>query len=235
MLRKYFKRKQKTSEINDERGYININTHVSEMLVAHGVSTKNDNNKIVINLRETVEFETRVYVSEYLNGIQTRFDLKVKLEDGNEYYESFGDIGKSIEESINNNLQNFSRSSLHVIIDALNDTQEYVECETWEIGRNSFKAYIGKLLIKSVNDRVIEFPKNLLDEIQRIITEKDLEERYYFIRFFYAHNQGESLVTEFMINNIKQEMEQIQLSEKLNWFKSNSFYSMRQFLILKKL
>ena len=169
---------------------------------------------------------------ESLDGIQSRFDIGVKFQNGLELYEAFSDFGSNEAEATKKNLENFTRSSLHVMLDAFNDTEIYEAKEKWEINGCLWDVFIGDYNIKSAGLKKVEIPNNLFDKIEEIICNKRLEEKFYFVRIFYAHNDSKVMATEFMINNINIEYAE-KVLESLDWMESKSFYSLRIFLILK--
>lgn len=212
--------------------YIKINEAIAELINAHGYNTTITRDKIIPEFKDKIELDTRVFPRQNENIIQTRFDIEVSLKNGMRLYESFGDFGRDVYEAINKNIENFSRSSLHVFIDAFNDTNTYCGKVEWQIRDNIFDVYVGSYNIKSSGNKQIELPIELYKEIQDIIIHTNLNEEYFFIRFFYAHNQNKVMTTEFMINNVNVETAQEKL-ENLNWMKSDEFYSVRNFIILK--
>lgn len=212
---------------------LEINKQIAALINAHDYETKIVNGKIIPDFKEVIELETWIYPTEREYGMQTRFDIGVHFKNGTALFEAFGDSGITLEEAINNNIENFSRNSLHVFLDAFNDTTTYCEAEQWLISDHTFNVFIGDFNFKTVGNIEVEIPENLFETLEDIITNTGLHEDYYFIRFYYAQQQSKAMMTEFMINNRCMEKEQQRL-ESLSWMQSDEFYSVRHFMILKR-
>jgi len=225
MLKKIFNRKKKE---------IKINKQISELINAHGFKSRLKGGKVIPEFKDKVELDTRIYLKEEEYGFQTRFDIEVKFENGQKLYEAFGDVGTDLNDCINRNIENFSKSSLHVFLDAFNDSCKYIDKEKWKIGKEQFDVFIGNYNLKSFGNKKIEIPNNLFATIEGIITQYKLDENYYFVRFYYGHSENESPTIEFMINNVTLDNEENRFKD-LEWMKSDDFYSIRDFIILKRI
>jgi len=212
---------------------LKVNKQVTELINSHGYKTIIKDNIIIPDFKDNVKIETWVYPIKKEYGIQTRLDIGVSFNDGKMLYEAFGDIGSDIDEAISKNLENFSHSSLHIILDAFNSKNEYTDKEQWNINGFEYKAFIGDYNVKNRRGKEITIPGNLFDTIKNRICNYTLDEEIYFVRFFYAHHENEAMATEFMVNNINLEEEEETL-KKLDWMHSEDYYSVRNFFILKK-
>jgi hypothetical protein len=76
---------------------------------------------------------------------------------GEQIFESCGDYGETIDDAVNNNLQNFSLGSLHPLLAALGcidpHTYNQITLEEWEINGKIWKAYIWKYYSKNACGR----------------------------------------------------------------------------------
>ena len=226
MFKKIFGSKKKDEDLK-------VNTQISELLNAHGYKSTIVDNKIVPDFKERVEIESWITPTVSNNGVQTRLDVGVKFDNGQELFEAFGDVGVDLNNAIKNNLENFSRCTLHVLTGALNDTVDHIERERWDISGDLYDVYIGDFNMKSTNDFQPQFPQELFPQIEKSITAYRLNEKYYFVRFFFAQMNYEVIATEFMINNVNLP-EQEEKLRNLDWEGSDEFYSVRNFIILKK-
>ena len=212
----------------------NINQELEDLILGHGYDVETIGNKIKPNFEVPISFETWFYPRLEGEGLQSRLDVGVTLPNGLELYEAFSDFGKSEREVINNNLTNFSRGTLHVMLDAFNDTEKYSDKEIWTIQGQKWNVFIGDYNIKKASTvKSVEIPPNLFELIEEILYEQELTEEYYFIRCFYAHHKESLMASEFMINNKNIEYAEEKIA-KLDWMSSENFYSVREFLILKK-
>ncbi len=177
--------------------------------------------------------ETWVYPQQAGENFITRFDIGFKFENDIELYESFGDIGNNIEECVYKNIENFSLGGLHTLLDAFNDTNTHTEIENWHLSGGKYKAFIGGFQIKGVQDiHSISIPNNLFEEIENHLKQYLWKEKYYFISFFFAFD-GKNKTTNFMVNNINLEEEQL-LLKQLDWQETQEYYSVRHFMVLKR-
>ncbi len=112
---------------------LNINELIAQVIEEHGYKTELKGNKIIPNFKETVALETWIYPQEYESCFTSRFDLGVEFENGQEVYECFADIGSDLESCIHKNIENFCNCSLHVLLDALNDTETFTDVEKWHL------------------------------------------------------------------------------------------------------
>jgi len=212
----------------------NINQELEELILGHGYDVETIGNKIKPNFEVPIYFETWFYPRLEGEGLQSRLDVGVTLPNGLELYEAFSDFGKSERDVINNNLTNFARGTLHVMLDAFNATKKYSDKETWTIQGQKWNVFIGDYNIKKASAiKSVEIPPNLFELIEEILYEQELTEEYYFIRCFYAHYKQSVMASEFMINNKNIEYAEEKIA-KLDWMSSENFYSVREFLILKK-
>ena len=216
---------------NSKNEEFKINEQLTELLHEHGFETDVIGNKIVPNFKEKIEIETWVIPNEKGKIVQTRLDVGVKFQNGKELYEAFSDIGNGVNDCVKKNIENFCNSCLHVFIDAFNDTNTYTDQEKWQIGITNHTVFIGNFNVKAMVNKDVNIPPNLLETIKNNISWRKLDEDYYFVRFFYAHHQNKTIATEFMINNRSYEEQNL---AELDWENSMDYYSVRNFIILKK-
>lgn len=215
---------------------IKVNKIIAELIQSHGYEvTFDENGKILPNFKEKIEIDSWVYPqSQEEDYLVTRLDVGIQLPNGKELYEGYGDIGNDLEDCISKNLDNFSRSSLHTILDAFNDTQTQTHTEEWDLHGGKYTAYIGDYQTKTLQEEKVEIPTNLKESLQQLLSNYNWEEDYYFVRFFYSYSAMDSSQTiELMVNNINLEKEEQEL-KKLNWNKKSVYYSIRLFMILKR-
>lgn len=212
---------------------ININKQIAQLIEAHGFKANCSGDKIIADFKDKVEIETWVYPRQNGNLVQTRFDIGVTFDNGQQLFEAFGDIGVDLDDCIQKNIESFSISSLHVFLDAFNDTNHHVEREKWQIGDVEYHAFIGNYNVKSFAKNTVKIPERLFASLQNSISNYTLTEDYYFIRLFYAHTKKQTLAIEFMLNNNNLENEEERLAD-LDWMGSEDYYSIRNFIILKR-
>lgn len=222
--------------MNAEADCYLLNPELAEMLRAHGFDCAEQDGYIVPEFHIPVRLFAEAYPRRHAdNVIVSRFDVGVQFADGRELYECFGDIGQDLDEAFNRNLHSFSHGSLHPMLAAFNRLHDEDICqqETWQIGTHCYRAYLGDFISKNLNENCT-IPRELPDVLTEIICRQNLQSDHHFVRFYYAHDQCQTLNTEFMIDNVNLETAEDELAA-LPWQAQDDFYSLRQFILLQKI
>ena len=96
-------------------------------------------------------------------------------------------------------------------------------------------AYIGSHGIINYDiEKPLEIPSSYEEKIKEIITSERLEKEFHWFTFFYANLNGLDSSAEVLKDNIKWIAGERNL-KALRWKRSNHYYAVRQFVILKKL
>lgn len=219
----------KTSEINDllEELFKNHQHEVEYVRYTRAFKVK---------LKNTIVVDSRVtQQSIQEEDISSRLDVKIDLPNEQSIIESFGDVAGSSEDAILKNLDNFVKTSYHPItacLDANREDSNIVFYE-WEINGTVWKVFIGDLGMKVGLNKPINLPKRLFAVIEKIIKEQELTENYNWFRFFAFQMNNEIQDIEFLMNN-EPKSEGLDELHNLDWELRDSFYSIRNFIILKK-
>jgi len=132
---------KKTMDLNNSN---TLNNEVKQLIEKHGYNVVADNELLVPNFKEKVILDSKFSINEFPNGVTTQLDIFVKFPNGRKIIESFGDVGATQKEALENNLKNFITNDFHVIINALNNTiDDNITLEEWKINSQKYKAYIG--------------------------------------------------------------------------------------------
>ncbi|WP_179377394.1 DUF6348 family protein [Winogradskyella wichelsiae] len=211
-----------------------LDTSIIEMFKAHNIETSSDENGIInINTKEKITIENNLIFQDYPESYSSRLDMKIQLVDDRVIYESFGDIGKSKLIASQQNLLNFTKNDFHVILNAFNDsTDEQITIEEWTIGNSKYKVFIGNYGIKSSDE--FNIPEKTFEKIEELVKSQNLQNNTHWVRFFYCNLNGEPFETEFLIDN-ELYTNGITEMEKLDWEKLDKYYSVRNFMILRKI
>lgn len=204
---------------------------LANMLLAHDLPSIEYKDWLLVDEQlpamraETFDFK------EYENGAGIRLDITLLLANKKIISESYLGIGKNKISAIQNAFQNFVTNSFHVFLSAFwkitNDDQ--IGIEEWEIKGNKWKVYIGNFVCKGD----FNIPENLFKIIEEQIQEEDLEEDLYWLRIYYANVNSREIMIETLKNNeVWQEMEN--KLKTVAWDSSDKFYSLRNFIILKR-
>ncbi|MXP05829.1 MULTISPECIES: DUF6348 family protein [unclassified Apibacter] len=204
---------------------------LANMLLAHDLPSIEYKDWLLVDEQlpamraETFDFK------EYENGAGIRLDITLLLANKKTISESYLGIGKNKISAIQNAFQNFVANSFHVFLSAFwqitNDDQ--IGIEEWEIKGNKWKVYIGNFGCKGD----FNIPENLFKIIEEQIQEENLEEDLYWLRIYYANVNSREIMIETLKNNeVWPEMEN--KLKTVAWDNSDKFYSLRNFIILKR-
>lgn len=204
---------------------------LANMLLAHDLPSIEYKDWLLVDEQlpamraETFDFK------EYENGASIRLDITLLLASKKTISESYLGIGKNKISAIQNAFQNFVANSFHVFLSAFwqitNDDQ--IGIEEWEIKGNKWKVYIGNFGCKGD----FNIPENLFKIIEEQIQEENLEEDLYWLRIYYANVNSREIMIETLKNNeVWPEMEN--KLKTVVWDNSDKFYSLRNFIILKR-
>lgn len=204
---------------------------LANMLLAHDLPSIEYKDWLLVDEQlpamraETFDFK------EYENGASIRLDITLLLASKKTISESYLGIGKNKINAIQNAFQNFVTNSFHVFLSAFwqitNDDQ--IGIEEWEIKGNKWKVYIGNFGCKGD----FNIPENLFKIIEEQIQEENLEEDLYWLRIYYANVNSREIMIETLKNNeVWPEMEN--KLKTVAWDSSDKFYSLRNFIILKR-
>jgi len=152
--------------------------------------------------------------------------------------ESFIGMATTLEEALNDALEQFKVNTLPVFLEAFwadtKPSEQAVGTEEWEINGERWQVvignygYRGELPIEAVvNDEIFETIKK---EVQSLPLTEDI----YAIRTSFLNINANEQVVEVIINNEKV-LEFEETMRQLSWKKFDGFYSVRNFLLLMKL
>lgn len=204
---------------------------LANMLLAHDLPSIEYKDWLLVDEQlpamraETFDFK------EYENGAGIRLDITLLLANKKTITESYLGIGKNKINAIQNAFQNFVANSFHVFLSAfwqITDDDQ-IGIENWEIKGIQWKVYIGNFGCKGD----FNIPENLFKIIEEQIQEENLEEDLYWLRIYYANVNSREIMIETLKNNeVWPEMEN--KLKTVAWDTSDKFYSLRNFIILKR-
>ena len=160
-----------------------------------------------------------------------RLDIGIALDKDKMIWESFAGLGMDELTATQNAFENFVKNSFHVMLSALWDITdgEQVGVEEWEIGGQTWKATIGNFGCKGKFD----VPQELFATIEDMVSNLDFNGEIHWLRVFYANVGKDETIIECLLDNEVWEDGRREL-QTVNWLKSDSFYSIRNFIIFQK-
>jgi|SRR5215467_2488896 len=212
--------------------YFQLRPVMERLLQSHGVRTSNykewvlggtDLPAIRASLQNTGRSET------------TRLDVELCIAPGQTIIESFGGVGKDAEQATNDAVENFCKSSLHVFLAAFWNHVEpdQVTLENWEISGASWSAYIGSQVCRGTDAFDVPVPADVFPLTEMFIKKLLLRGDLHWVRTFYCNVKDQQKTSEALLdNNVWTDLQDA--ARHLKWPPTDKFYSVRNFLILKK-
>ncbi|HEU4556911.1 MAG TPA: DUF6348 family protein [Longimicrobium sp.] len=211
---------------------------VEELLAAHGVRTGryqgwlvDVEGRLLPPVRARIETATPTR-----DAVTARLDVEVMASARHRIGESFAGMGGDVGEAAASALENFARSSLHVLLSALWEMpdDEQVTTEEWTLDGTVYRATLGNHTIRSFGGEPVEVPAQFVDELHSLTTSLSAAEELYWVRAFYANMDESSHTVEVLLNNETWPAAQAAIAA-LPWERRPTFYSVRLFLILKRI
>lgn len=170
------------------------------------------------------------------NGGGGRLDVEVLLPDERRVLECFAGLGNSSEECQKDALQNFLLSSFHVLLSAnwCREVSEQVDIESWRINGDQWKAHIGGFSNRASAGVEVVIPDEYFDQIVSAIHKCPLDADTHWFRTYFCNIGRSERVYEALIDN-EAWVAGESMMKGVMWGESDGFYSIRNFIMLKRL
>jgi len=178
-------------------------------------------------------------MERYGNLVVVQLDIHILLPN-QEFIESFVGQAQSIEEALAQAFTQFEINLLHTLIKAFWENAKIVEngvgTDIWEINGYRWQVVISNYTYNGQEsfDNIIEDSDMLYNEIEKAIKAQPLDKDIYAIRTVYTNVGDGTSVTEALINN-EEFVELEKAVSNLPWRNLDSYYSVRNFVIVMKL
>jgi hypothetical protein len=205
---------------------------VNQLLAGHKIESFLKN-EWLLSIKHKTKIKCEWLPSPTFAGGQ--LDVLIQHGDNPIIKESFSGLGSTNETAIENAIDNFLINSLHVILDAFMGYHdlEQILTEEWQVNGQTYIASIGNLGTKASHGDHPGIPDNLFEKIENTIKTEPLENDIHAFRLYYGHMNNEDSHYEALLdNNIWQNG--VNLIESIKWLSYGYFYSVRQFIVLKK-
>ncbi len=208
--------------------------------------------ELLVELFKTEGFETEMYEGWvipngndyamkgywYAEATETTGQLTIEIFINSEMImvESFSGQGESSKIRLQQAFSSFVHHDFSVLLEAVWDKEtQAVSKEEWEIKGERYYAYLGtKGIINYDKSKQLTLPKSYDERLKKLIEDEDLNQEFHWFTFFYANLNGLDNYAEVLKDNQKL-IGSAESFKKLNWQRSNSYYAVRQFVILKKI
>ena len=202
-------------------------SYLTKLFEEHGVTCVVENDWVVPN-SELPALRAHWHPGSS-NG---RLDVQALISDGVVIEECFAGVGEG-ERGTNDALANFTINSFHVLLAALwgkNDASQ-VTTEAWEVHGKRYTAYIGNFGTRSSDGVTPHIPNELFAGIEEAVKHEALGADIHWFRAFFCNLAG-----KFTFEALKDNENWhagLRCLESVRWAKSEGYYSVRLFAILR--
>ena len=212
---------------------ININDYLKEALLGHGCSITEYNGWLLVNNALPAWRVFIVEITEHTNTIVVQLDFHILVDKQKEFIiESFAGIGSTYEQAVTNGFGLFLLNTFHVINGAfINPDDDQVTRETWEIDSVEWDVTLGNYSVRAKEP--ITVPEELFSIVEESLKGKELNSNVHWLRVFYGGQVNAGFIAEALFDNDPWFRLQ-ELISNLDWQRSKNYYSVRNFLILRR-
>jgi len=178
-------------------------------------------------------------MERFENSVVVQVDIHVLLPN-QEFVESFVGHASTIEEAVAEAFEQFEVNVLHTLIASFWDNAKKIEngigTDIWDINGNRWQIVVSNYGYRGEEpfDNILEDSDMLYDEVEKAIKAQPLDKDIYAIRTVYTNVGDGKSVTEALINN-EEFLELEKTVSNLPWRNLDSYYSVRNFVIVMKL
>ena len=202
--------------------------YLCELLQAHEVPFHTENEWVVPYGKLPAIRST--WFQKETSGV---LEVEVLLGGGRIINECFSGFGVN-KEGILNGMENFCINSFHVLLSAFWKKHEpdQVEIEDWFINGVNYKAYIGNFGTRTTEGVEASIPKGLFDALEKAIKNESFESDISWLRVFFGSVSGEFTFEALKDNEVWESG--ISMLKAQSWEKTEGYYSVRNFIVLRK-
>ncbi|HIP51281.1 MAG TPA: hypothetical protein EYG94_04250 [Campylobacterales bacterium] len=178
-------------------------------------------------------------MEDFGDSVVVQLDITL-LFPNDRFIESFVAQAATVEDAIQNTFEQFESTVLHTFIMAFWAKAKKVEngvgTDVWDINGQKWEAVISNYGYRGFEDfdSIIPEIDTMYDAIKEVIEAYPLTADIYAVRSVYINGTNGQQITEGLINN--EEFPELQEAvSKLEWSRSEKFYSVRNLVLLMKL
>jgi hypothetical protein len=216
----------------DGPDYFRLQSVIERLLQSHGLTTATYKEWILAST-ELPAF--RASLAQTGRPETTRLVVELRVGAGQTIIESFAGVGQDAASAARDALENFCNGALHVFLAAFwnHIEPDQVLLEHWPINGATWSAHIGNYVCRATKGEDVPVPADAFPVIEALIRELPLTGDLHWVRTFYCHITDEQRIAEALLDNaVWRELQDALLH--LPWPPTATYYSARNFLILKK-
>jgi hypothetical protein len=207
---------------------LDLKKYICELFQAHDIPFHTEN-EWVVPYGELPAIRSTWFQKE-ASGV---FEVEVLLDAGRIINECFSGIGVD-KEGILSGLENFCVNSFHVFVSAFwnKHDPDQVEIEDWLIEGATYKAYIGNLGTRATKGIEPVIPEGLIESLKKTIKSETIEFEVSWYRVFFGSVSGDFTFEALKENEAWEKG--ISMLRDQPWEKLEGYYSVRNFILLRK-
>jgi hypothetical protein len=211
----------------------NITQLITELFKTHGFESEEHDGWVIPN---GSDYAMKGYW--YPEATENVGQLTIELFVNSEMImvESFAGIGEGENERLKSAFSSFLHHSFPTFLLAVwgVDSKEVIE-ESWLVGPERYRVFIGNLGILNYDkEKQLDLPPRYAQKIKEQISSEHLENEFHWFTMFYANMNGLDTHAEILKDNVKWTVGE-KVLRSLDWKRSNHYYAIRQFIVLKKI
>jgi hypothetical protein len=163
-----------------------------------------------------------------------QLDFQLRLDSGRTLIESFAGVGKTRESAVKDAVENFIRTSFHVILAAFFDApNDQVTIEHWNIGGKDHQIIVAPLGMRGTSPNPSKSPQGLFKQIEEKLLSKQLDPGIHWLRVYYGQFNNRGIELEVLLDNETWDEMQKELAT-IDWPKGKEFFSLRVFMVIRE-
>jgi len=211
-----------------------IQKQLEGLLQAHGLRTELYGNWVLVDGDSPAFSGSIRSLREAAAGTSLQLDIIVFAGDEINIEVSSTGTGATREQALQDALENFAHSSLHVLVCALCGIEdEQVRVEHWEIAGAAWEVFIGDFSIRSSGEEQPAPPQELCAIIERCVRGLPLEGDLHWVCAFHGSSDAGTQVTEVQLDNEPWEAAR-KAAAGLDWPQVDAWYNLHMFFILRR-
>jgi len=205
---------------------------LKELFKSHGFESEEHEGWII---PEGSDYAMKGYWYPTATETTGQLTIEVFIDSSMIMVESFAGLGESEVEKLKNAFSSFVHHDFSTLLLSLwNKKSTPIKQERWSIGNENYEVYLGNEgIINYDKEKTLEIPLSYKNQIEALVLAEPLKQSFHWFTFFYANLNGLESASEVLKDNIKWIEGEKRLSS-LAWKRSNHYYAVRSFLVLKK-
>ena len=176
-------------------------------------------------------------MERFESSVVVQVDIHILLPNQS-FVESFVGHASTIDEAIADCFEQFEVNVLHTLIMAFWDKAKKIEngigTDIWEINGHRWQVVISNYGYRSSQPIEEIVTDSMFEEVERVVKSMPLDNDIYAIRAVHTNVGNGEQVTEALINNEESPILEKAISN-LDWKKIDSYYTVRNFVLVMKL